>query len=400
MLDRSWERWRSLLANERLPAAIVDLDAFERNADRVLAMLPPRLTLRIATKSLRVPGLIHALLQRGGGRFVGCMTWSAHETAWLAAAGFHDLLLAYPPSRADEAAALAAAARATTVRVVVDDRAQASLLSAAAVQAGVKLGICVDVDASLRMWGGAAHLGVRRSPIRDAAAAAALGRAVRGMPGLRLDGMMSYEAQVSSLVDVVAGKPWMDRAHAWVKRRSVPVVRARRAEVAAALAEGGALAVVNGGGTGSLRSTGEDPTVTEVTAGSGFFLPHLFDGFADLALEPALALAVAVSRRSDPDYVTCAGGGYIASGASGADRSPVVISPPGLSPIAMEGFGEVQTPLRVSPGAVAPAIGDPVILRPAKAGEPLERFAEVVLVRGDRVVGREATLRGLGLCFG
>ena len=48
-------------------------------------------------------------------------------------------------------------------------------------------------------------------------------------------------------------------------------------------------------------------------------------------------------------------------------------------------------------GKLAP--GDPVLFRPAKAGEIAERFDEYLLKRGDRIVGRAKTYRGLGHCF-
>ena len=60
--------------------------------------------------------------------------------------------------------------------------------------------------------------------------------------------------------------------------------------------------------------------------------------------------------------------------------------------------GEVQTPLAV-PAGIELGLGDPVIFRHAKAGELLERFAEVLLVSGDRVVDRVPSYRGDGQCF-
>jgi len=66
--------------------------------------------------------------------------------------------------------------------------------------------------------------------------------------------------------------------------------------------------------------------------------------------------------------------------------------------VAREMGGEVQTPLE-GPGAASVAIGSPVLFRPAKAGEPLERFYEVVLVSGGKIVERAMTYRGLGWTF-
>ena len=155
--------WTRLLADVPLPAAIVDLDAVDANLATLRAQLVPEVTLRVASKSVRVPEILRHLLDAGAPDLVGLMTYSARETAGLADLGFHDLLLAYPVARPDDAEHLAAAAARATVRVAVDDLAQARLLSDAAVAAGTTLGLCVDVDVSWRPLGGAVHLGVRLS---------------------------------------------------------------------------------------------------------------------------------------------------------------------------------------------------------------------------------------------
>ena len=108
---------------------------------------------------------------------------------------------------------------------------------------------------------------------------------------------------------------------------------------------------------------------------------------------------LSVVRVSDPGFVTCGGGGYIASGAAGADRLPMVHAPAGLAPVDLEGFGEVQTPLVLDGTGPTLAIGDPVVCRHAKGGELAERFSEVLLVRGGEIVDRAPTYRGLGGCF-
>ena len=48
---------------------------------------------------------------------------------------------------------------------------------------------------------------------------------------------------------------------------------------------------------------------------------------------------------------------------------------------------------------VALDLGAPVFFRHAKAGELMERFSEVLLVSGDRVVERAPTYRGAGQCY-
>jgi D-serine deaminase-like pyridoxal phosphate-dependent protein len=159
--------------------------------------------------------------------------------------------------------------------------------------------------------------------------------------------------------------------------------------------------LVNGGGSGSLDSTAACPEVTEVTAGSAFLKPHLFDYYTNehmKQLEPACFFALEVTRRPAADMVTCLGGGYVASGAVGADKVPRPWLPGGLRLLRDEMCGEVQTPLRVPPGTRL-AFGDPVIFRHAKAGELAERFGEYLLVQDGAIVDRVKTYRGQGQCF-
>ena len=120
--QQQWERYRRALAGAPLPCALVDLAAFDRNAAALFA--PTRAagrTVRLATKSLRVPVLVRRLLERSGGAARGLMTFTAAETAFLAGQGFDDLLLAYPTVQPAECARLAGLCMAgRTVAVAVD----------------------------------------------------------------------------------------------------------------------------------------------------------------------------------------------------------------------------------------------------------------------------------------
>ena len=101
------------------------------------------------------------------------------------------------------------------------------------------------------------------------------------------------------------------------------------------------------------------------------------------AVEPQedLELATDVARDARSFLETLE---LVASGAAGADRSPVPYLPEGLRYDPQEGAGEVQTPLLGSP-ADDLLIGDKVWFRHAKAGELCERFDALHLVEGDRV---------------
>lgn len=397
---RHYDRLRAAIAGERLPCALVDLDAFEANVDTLVAPARDHARgLRIATKSVRSTALLKKVAARAGATARGWMTYDAQETRALASEGFDDFLLAYPTvQRADVDALASIAAEDKRVAVIVDDVAQLDALDRSARDARVTIDVMIDVDASYRPFGDVAHVGVRRSPIRDAASAVALHAAIVARSRLRLVGLMAYEAQIAGLPDD-AGDPFTSAAMAAIKARSIRDVARRRAEIVAALrARGATLTIVNGGGTGSIHSSCDDPSLTEVTAGSGFLCPHLFDGYRDVRLVPAAFFALQIVRAPAPRIRTCHGGGLIASGASGRDRAPVPTLPAGLSLSSLEGAGEVQTPLALPEGLTLD-VGSPVFFRHAKAGEAMEHFNEALLVRGDRIVERVKTYRGCGWSF-
>lgn len=393
----SLERTRRLLDHHEGPLAAVDGRAFQHNLQRQLDALPPGVDLRLATKSVRVPAALERALPATGAqgaKVVGLMTYRAAETRWWAERAPVDLWCAYPVATKGEATQLAEAARRAPVSAVVDDLAQVHRLAQAG--AAPHLRLVIDVDGSWRPGG--LHLGVRRSPLRRVQEVLTLARQARDL-GFRVEGLQLYEAQVAGLPDR-GHPPGVGPILQLIKARSRRLAAARRREFAAALrSEGHEIRQVNGGGTGSLHQTGQDGSVTEVAAGSALLAPHLFDGYRGLALQPALFLALVVTRRSDPGFATCAGGGVVASGPPGPDRAPKLVWPPGWRPLPGEGFGEVQTPLQASARAAELQIGDPVLLRPAKAGETLERFDEIWWFDGEDDPVCWPTYRGLGRRF-
>jgi len=396
MTPPGYDFYKNALAGHRLPAAFVDLDALSAN----LADLRSRagaLPIRLVTKSVRSVAILRRVLSSGA-PFRGLMCYSPAEAAWLASLGLDDLLVAYPSVEPEDLRAVAAQLRGgRTIALMVDSAAQVQRIAAIAREEGVVQPLAIDLDMSSDFPG--LHFGVLRSPIAGPEAALALAAEIVRHPSLRLDGLMGYESQIAGLMDQVPGQAARSAVIRWLKRRSIPEVNERRrATVAALAAAGHALRFVNGGGTGSFESTRADASVTELAAGSGLYVPTLFDHYRAFRGRPAAGFALAVTRSPAPGVVTCAGGGYAASGPAGADRLPRPWLPAGCTLIANEGAGEVQTPVRL-PAGVALAPGEPLLFRHAKAGELCERFNELLLIEGGKVVDTVATYRGDGKCF-
>ncbi|MFI2753133.1 amino acid deaminase/aldolase [Cellulomonas sp. P22] len=376
------------------PLAVVDLDALEANADD-LVRRAAGVPVRVASKSVRVRHVLESVLALPG--FAGVMAYSAREALWLVHEGVQDVLVGYPT--VDEEALLALASdpvAARAVTLMVDDLAQVDLAQRAAASGGHRLRLCLDVDASLEVRLGpfTAHLGVRRSPVHTPQDAGAVAAEIVRRDHVELRGVMFYEAQV-------AGMPDSSPVVRAVKRASVADLDRRRARVLDAVrdAVGHELDLVNSGGSGSLETSAGDPVVTEVTAGSGLFVPTLFDAYRAFVPRPAAYFGLDVVRVPARGYATAFGGGYVASGPATRSRLPRPVAPAGLRLTGREGAGEVQTPLRGGSSADL-RVGDRVWFRHAKAGEVMERFDAVHLVRGDQVERTVPTYRGEGRTFG
>jgi D-serine deaminase-like pyridoxal phosphate-dependent protein len=381
------------------PLALVDLDAFDRNAAD-LTRRAGHLPIRVATKSLRCRYLIERALARPG--YHGVMCYSLAEALWLHAAGTsNDVLVAYPTVDRTALRALAADEEARQhVTIMVDSAGQLDVVDQALGDGHPELRVCLELDVSWRPLGGRplVHIGSRRSPLFSPRQAADFAAAVTRRPGFRLVGVMGYEGQIAGLGDAPPGHPVRARLIRGIQDRSAAELRQRRTEAVRLIQAVTSLEFVNGGGTGSLETTARDDSVTELTAGSGLVGPTLFDAYRRFAPDPALLFALPVVRRPGPNIATLFSGGYIASGTGTPDRLPRPYLPAGLTLTGVEGAGEVQTPVR---GAAADRLrpGDRVWLRHAKAGELAERFTDYYVLAGDQVTAAP-TYRGEGQCFG
>lgn len=389
---RYWSRLSAATGDLPAPVGVIDREALRHNALDLLVRAGG-LPIRVASKSVRVRGVLDAVLALPGYR--GILAFTLREALWLAET-HDDIVLGYPTvDRAALADLVADDRAARRITLMVDDPVHLDLIDRVAGPGQrPEIRVAIDVDAS---WRSAllGHIGVRRSALFTAGEVAAFARDVVSRPGFRLVGLQMYDAQIAGQGDAAGADAPLIRL---VQARSREELRERRALVVAAVTAVAPLEFLNGGGTGSLEFTATDESLTEASAGSGLLGGHLFDGYRSFRPAPAAAFAFDVVRRPAADIVTVLGGGWIASGPAVASRQPRPVWPDGLRTLPREAAGEVQTPLQ-GPDAARLGVGDRVWFRHAKSGEPAERIDRYHVVSGDEVIDELPTYRGEGKAF-
>lgn len=369
------------------PTLFLDLDHFEKNIDWVVKESGGK-KIRIATKSLRSKEVIKKIM-RSNPIFQGVMTYDLRESLWLRNEGFDDILMGYPSVDVDALNELGKNPKGITLMVDLKDHL--IILEEIAKKHSTIFNICLDIDLSMDLPG--IRFGVYRSKVNTLPKLKEFVSELKKCPHLKLVGLMGYEAQIAGVMDK---ESFLMR---FLKKISVRKLKRRRAEFVSYLhQENFVLNLVNGGGTGSLKDTREESIVSEITVGSGFYSPVLFDHYEKFTLSPALAFTLPIVRQPEENIYTCHGGGYIASGELTLIKQPTPYLPQGMKLLRHEGAGEVQTPFSYH-GSEKLKVGASVIMRHAKAGEVCERFEKIQLIRKNKNEGFFLTYRGEGKTF-
>lgn len=406
-IDREalYARYESTLQALTPPFAFVDLDALRANA-RQMVDQAGGLPIRVASKSVRSVPVLRRILDLDPG-FRGVLSFTVPEALELVARGFDDVVVAYPSvdrGAIAEVARLAAEDSGRAPVLMVDDRPHLDLIEGTIGSGPATVRVCLDIDVGWWPLAGRIKIGPKRSPVRDPARARRMAEEIEARPGTRLAGLMAYEGHIAGVGDRIPGRPLRSAAIRAMQSASERDIARRLPRIVTAVREavesagGGQLDFVNGGGTGSLARTAALGAVDELTAGSGFYAPALFDAYRSLDLTPAAFFCLPVVRRPKGSIATVLGGGYIASGPPGDDRLPDPYLPGGLRFDGQEAAGEVQTPLLGAP-TYQLRVGDRIYFRHAKAGELCERFDSLYLVEGERIIDEVPTYRGEGLTF-
>ncbi|MEC8054567.1 MAG: DSD1 family PLP-dependent enzyme [Pseudomonadota bacterium] len=343
------------------PALIIDLDAFERNLDRMAAAARDLgVGLRAHAKTHKSPIIAAQQIARGA---VGQCCQKVGEAEILVAGGVRDVLVSNQVIGARKIDRVAALARQAVVRVCVDDAQNVDDLAAAAARFGSTLSVLVEID-----------VGTNRCGVAPGAPAVALARRVADHAALRFDGLQAYHGAAQHIRGFSERKAAIDHA-----------IAATRATIDDLTAAGLPPAIVGGAGTGTFRFEGTSGVYTEIQAGSYVFMDADYGRVLDADGDPMhefehslFVLATVMSRVAD-DRVIIDGG--LKSFAVDSGLPLVADHDEAIYISASDEHGR----LSVSGAARAIALGDRLRLIPGHCDPTVNLHDWYVGVRGDVV---------------
>jgi D-serine deaminase-like pyridoxal phosphate-dependent protein len=230
------------------PALLLDLDAFEANAQR-MAELTQRhgVALRPHAKAHKSSAIAQAQLALGA---VGICCQKMSEAYPFVAKGVQSIHISNEFVGADKVAMAVELAGYVRLSVCVDHVAQVDALGKVVSQAGVSIAVFPEVD-----------IGQGRCGVKGNDALAALVDRIASYQGLSFGGLQAYHGGIQHLAS-------------WEQRRQAASVAANAAAqyVQFLAARGIACPIVTGGGTGTAEFDVTSGVFTEIQPGSYVFM--------------------------------------------------------------------------------------------------------------------------------
>ncbi len=345
------------------PALLIDLDAMERNLDLMAGRLSgARLRLRAHSKTHKSPLLARKQIERGA---VGVCCQKVSEAEVMVAGGVEDILVSSEVVSPPKLRRLMAFARHARLMVVVDDPRGAELLSEAAQEAGLEIGVLVDVD-----------VGQGRCGVPPGAPAAEVGRFAGSLPGIDLRGIQAYQGKAQHVDGFEARRK--------VYEEATHRIRETIDEFNSA---GLATDVRSGGGTGSWRWDLEAGVLTELQSGSYLFMDAHYcsiggpDGPVYADFGPSLFVLTTVVSAPASDRVVVDGGHKSLSSDSGWPKCVDIEA-------AYSAGGDEHGILTVPVGAPRPDLGETLLFQPSHCDTTINLHDNYYGIRGGMTEGR------------
>jgi len=236
------------LAEVDTPCLMLELDAFERNLQRLPDSLRGRnIRLRPHAKSHKCPEIALRQIALGA---AGVCVQKASEAAVMVEGGVKDVLIANEVVGAPKVTLVAELNRRAHVAVCADNAGNVAALDAAARAAGVKVDVLVEID-----------VGAGRCGVQPGAPAVSLAKQIAACANLRFAGLQAYQGSAQHIRKVDARREAITRAVAHVQSTTRLLNEA-----------GIACNYVTGAGTGSYMFEAASSVYHELQAGSYIFM--------------------------------------------------------------------------------------------------------------------------------
>ena len=236
------------LAEVDTPALILELDAFERNLERLSESLSGhKIAVRPHAKSHKCPQIALRQIALGA---VGVCCQKVSEAEAMVEGGVRDVLIANELVGTFKARRLAALATQARVAVCADDAANVRSLDAAAEEFGVTLDVLVEIN-----------VGANRCGVEPGEPAVKLAQAIRECAHLRFAGLQAYHGAAQHLRKVADRRAAIEAAAGGVKRTRELLERA-----------GVPCPKVTGAGTGTYLFEAASSVYDELQPGSYIFM--------------------------------------------------------------------------------------------------------------------------------
>jgi D-serine deaminase-like pyridoxal phosphate-dependent protein len=337
------------------PSLLVDLDVMERNIARMAGTIRGRgLGWRPHTKGMKIPALAHRLI-KAGAHGVTCAKLGEAEV--MAMGGIGDILIANQIVGAQKIQRLVNIQRHADVMVAVDSWENIQEIDAAARAKGVRVRVLVEVNT-----------GMNRAGVMPGQPTVDLARRIAPLQGVKLAGVMTWEAHTLRIPDKAE------------KRRAVETAIASLVStVGACRAAGLTIDTVSCGGTGTYWITSEQKGITELQAGGGIFGDILYRKSFGVDHPYAMTVLATVTSRPDPKRVICDAGKKTMTG------DAAMPEPIGFGPIASMSLSAEHTVVHLAEPNDSPRVGDKVEFVVGYTDTTVNLHDELVGIRNGRV---------------
>lgn len=333
------------------PAIVVDMDRVERNIARIQrACDAAGLANRPHIKTHKSP-LLAKLQVAAGAKGITCQKIGEAEV--MVEGGLDDILISYNLLGEEKMNRLGALAERARITVAADNAVVVADLPKAAERSGRPLAVVVECDT-----------GRKRAGVETPAEAIALARQIATSPQLEFAGLLMYPTEDGW----PEAQTFFDEAGAGLR------------------AAGLAHAIVSTGGTPNLKNLGKLRGATEHRPGTYIYNDRMqiAAGVATLDDCALHVYATVVSRAGPQRGIIDAGSKTLTTDTGGLEGHGLILEHPEAK---IEKFAEEHGFLDLSRSNTRPTIGDVVRIVPNHVCVVVNMVDEIVMVRGDEIVG-------------